>query len=238
MNVSGSPGARFALWWVAAVTRTAEPDIALDRRAEIASDVHEQLTTAWPDLPAASRSVVGRVIRGVPSDIAWRVGLEVRPGRFAWHLRNPSTAITFLFVAMIPLNVAADSNLAATARGDHTWLLLDYTVPLWVATDFVGVCILLIAGLALATRVWPRWRVAAERFEPGSGLERARRFATASLGIALAGSAVFRFGAVGLLGGIFWLAFAAFVVLYAALLLVTLGLKVLTLGRYLPKVRT
>ena len=239
MNLDETIGARVANGWTQAITRTAEPNTALDRRAEIASDVHEQLTDAWDRdaLPAGSRSVVARVVRGMPADITWRVGLELRPSRFAWHLRNPSTAISTLFVAMIPLNVAADSNLHAAAAGDRSWPLLDYRVPLWVATDFVGGCILLFAVLALATRVWPRWAAETEPFTPRSRLERARRCTTAALGVALAGSAVFRFGAFSMVGGAFWVAFAAGVLVYVALLVAPVGPRFLTLGRYLPKVR-
>ena len=52
----------------------------------------------------------------------------------------------------------------------------------------------------------------------------------------MAGSAVFRFGALSLVGGVFWAAFAAALVTYLALLVVTGGVRLLTLGRYLPKV--
>jgi hypothetical protein len=239
MTLDNTIGARFATWWVEALTRTAERGTALDRRAEIASDLHEQLTEAQRHdvVPAVSRSVIGRVLRGIPSDIAWRVGLELRRSRFAWHLRNPSTAITTLFVAMIPLNVAADSNEAAESAGTRSWPLLDYQVPLWAVTQLVGGCILLFALLALSTRVSRRWPASAEQFEAHSRLERARRCATAALGVALAGSAVFRFGALSLVGGVFWGAFVACLLLYVALLVVTFSARLLTLGRYLPKVR-
>lgn len=227
-------GARVAAWWVETITRTAERSVALDRRAEICSDTHDQLSDAWcrGALAAESRAVIGRVIRGVPADIAWRVGLEIRMSRFAWHLRNPSTAITSLFVVMLPLNVAADS---ALPQGRSS--LLAYRIPLWVATNFVGGCILLFAVLAFASRVRPRWAAGAEQFQSRSRLEAARRCATAALGVTLAGSAVFRFGALALVGGVFWLAFAACVLIYGSLLLATLGPKLLILGRYRPNIR-
>lgn len=234
MNFDSTRGARFAAWWVEAITRTAEPSVALDRRAEICSDTHEQLSDAWRRgaVSVESRAVVGRVIRGMPADIAWRAVLELRMSRFAWHLRNPSTAITSFLVVMLPLNLAADS---ALPQGRSS--LLDYRIPLWVATDFVGGCILLFAVLAFASRVRPRLAAGAEPFQSRSRLEAARRCATATLGVTLAGSAVFRFGALALLGGGFWLAFAACVLVYVALLLATLGVKLLTFGRYRPNIR-
>ena len=233
MNFESTPGARFATWWVETITRTAEGSIASDRRAEIASDTHDQLTNAWQRdaLSAGSRAVVSRCLRGMPADIAWRARLEIRRSRFAWHLRNPSTAITSLLVIMFPLNVAADS---ALPQGRS--FLPDYRIPFWVATDVVGACILLFGVLALVTRVRPRWASGAEPCDPRSRLERARRCTTAALGITLAGSAVFRFGALGPIGGVFWLAFAACVLAYGALIVTTVTVRVLNLRRYRPKV--
>lgn len=236
MNLEDSIGARVAHWWADVITRTADGSTARDRRAEIASDVHEQLADAWhrDALKAGSRAVVGRVVRGMPADIVWRTGLEVRPSRFTWHLRNPSTAITSLFVVMFPVSMAADAALP----GDRPWPLLDHGIPLWVANFFLGGCILLIAVLALATRLSPSATSGAERFQPRSRLERARRCATAMLGVTLAGSAVLRFGALDLVSGVLWFAFAACVLIYLALIALTFGVRLLTLGRYLPKVKT
>lgn len=240
MTLESTPGARFATWWARTLTRTAESGIAYDRRAEIASDVHEQLTQAWgrDELSAGSRSVVARVLRGMPADLAWRAGLELRPNRFSWHLRNPSTAITTLLVAMIPFNVAAEANAAAEPVAPRYWTLFDYGGPLWAVTQLVGGVILLFALLSLGSRVSRRWIGEAPRFEPQSRLERARRFNTAALGVSLAGSAVFRFGALGPIGGVFWFAFSVLLAVYLALLVGTVAVKLLTLGRYLPKVRT
>lgn len=235
MSPDGTAGARFATWWVETITRTAESATALDRRAEIASDVHEQLTDAWQrDASAAgSRAVVGRVVRGMPADLAWRTGLEIRPSRFAWHLRNPSTAITSLLVLLFPLNMAADAAWPS-ARDSF----LDYRIPLWAATDIVGSCIVLFTVLALATRLSRRWKSVADRYRPQSRLERARRCATAVLGVSLAASAVLRFGPLDLASGAFWITFVLCVPIYLALVGATLITKALTLGRYLPKVRT
>lgn len=235
MNVDGIPGARFARWWVDAMTRTAAGTIAFDRRAEIASDVHDQLADAWHRgaLAQGSRAVVGRVVRGMPADIVWRVGLEARPSRFAWHLRSPSTAITALLVVTFPLNMAADAAWPA-ARASF----VDYRVPLWTAADFAAVCVLCFAIMALVGRVWPRWTAGAERFQPHSRLARARRCATAVLGVTLAGSAVSRFGALDPVSGVLWISFASCVLIYAALIILTFAAKLLTLGRYLPKIRT
>ena len=232
MSVDGTLGARFALWWVEAITRTAESTAALDRRAEIASDVHEQLTDAWRrDVRTGSRSVIARVVRGMPSDVSWRVALELRPSRFAWHLRNPSTVITTLLVAMIPLNAAADSYVS----DPQSRPLVGHGVALWAATYVVSGCILAVALLALAGRLRPGWICGAEQFRPASRLERNRRRVTAALGVILAGSAVLRFTALDLASGVLWVGFVVGFMTYLALLTVSLVLRLLTLGRHLPK---
>lgn len=232
MNLDQTVGARVARWWVEVITRTADRRAALDRREEVASDVYEQLTDAWVrgDLGAGSRAVISRLARGMPADVAWRVGLEARPCRLAWHLRNPSTAITFLFVVMFPINLVADS------AGTRSSQLLDYRIPLWVLTDLVGFCMLIFAAVAMTARILNRGTTEAEVFVPQSRLERVRRCATAGLGLAWAGSAVFRFGPFSSVGTACWAGFGIVLVAYLLLRAITLAKLFLTLGRYLPKV--
>jgi hypothetical protein len=237
MNVSEVAGARFATWWAEVMTRTAARSVARDRRAEIASDLHEQLSDAASRgrVASASRSVTSRVVRGIPADMAWRLGLELRPGRLGWHLRNPSSAITVMFLVMLPVGWAADSTLPASNR-PASWPLLDYRIPLWVATDVIGALLLLFAVASLTTRALGSAGDSAETYRPATRGERARRRATAALGITFAGSAVFRFGIFELIGGVCWFSFAGCLLVYAAILLASALHMVLTLGRYLPKV--
>jgi len=138
--------------------------------------------------------------------------------------------ITTLMVVMVPLNFAADS-----ARGRYQ-RLVDYRLPLWILTDAMGAGILVLAVLALGVRVLRRMPAGVERVASRSRLERMRRGNTAALGVALAGAAVFRFAPVSAVGAAFWGAFGICLVLYLTLLVATAGSKVLTLGRYLPKV--
>lgn len=236
MSVDSAAGARFAQWWVEAITRTAESSAAFDRRAEVASDVYEQLTDAWSRgaRAAGSRSVVGRVVRGMPSDISWRVAQEMRASRFAWHLRNPSTAITTLLLALFPLNMAANSLVSNPASRPFS----GQSPLLWSATYVVSACILVLASLALAARCGCPWIPAAEPFRPPSLLERARRCLTGALGVSLAASALLRFTALDLLSGILWIAFVLSLATYVALLGMSFLATLLTLRRYLPIVST
>ena len=57
-------GARLAMWWAGALTRTAPPDAGGDRRAEIRADVHDHMMAGRAQqLPPGvlSRQVAGRV---------------------------------------------------------------------------------------------------------------------------------------------------------------------------------
>lgn len=234
MSVTDTAGARLAAAWVRALTRTAEPEAARDRAEEIASDVHEQLAEASDRgaLSAGSRSVVSRVVRGVPSDLVWRIGLEARPGRLAWHVRNPSTALTSAFVVMMPVNLLADS---AWPGRRH---FMDYSVPLWIATDAIGLAVLAFGAWAALAHVRRGWRTGSERYVPRSRTERLRRAATATLALTWAGSAVFRFGFVAPIGGASFGLFWFVVLVYVAVLVGSIVVRLLRLGRYLPILRT
>lgn len=230
MIFTDTAGSRIAHSWVRLLTRTAEPAARRDRCDEIASDVHEQLEAAWERgaLPAGSRAVVGRVVRGMPADLTWRIGLETRPGRLAWHLRNPSTALTSAFVVMVPVNLVADS---AWPGGRH---LVDYSVPLWIATDAIGLALLGFGLWAALARVRRGWMANAEQYRPRVRAERIRRAMTAFLAVSWAGSAVFRFGAVSPIGNVCFALFWLGVVGYLAVLVGTPVARLLRLGRYLP----
>jgi hypothetical protein len=232
MSRPDSAAARFARGWVHAVTRTADPEAARDRRDEIASDVHEQLEEASQQgvLSAGSRSVVSRVVRGMPADLIWRIGLEARPGRLDWHLRNPSTALTSAFAVMVPVNLVADSAYPG-GRG-----AVDYSIPLWIATDALGLALIAFALGAFLVRVRGEGNGGAERYVPASRAERVRRATTAFLAVSWAGSAVFRFGVVSPIGNVSFGLFVLGLLAYLALLIGALIFGLLRLGRYLPKV--
>jgi hypothetical protein len=217
---------------VHALTRTAEPEAARDRHDEIASDLHEQLEEAAQQgvLSAGSRSVVSRVVRGIPADLIWRIGLETRPGRLDWHLRNPSTALTSGFAVMVPINLVADSAYPG-GRG-----AVDYRVPLWIATDALGLALIAFGLVAVLARVRGGSTRGGDHYRPTSRTERLRRGLTAFLAVSWASSAVFRFGVVSPIGDVSFGLFVLGLLAYLALLAVPLVHRLLPLGRYLPKV--
>lgn len=233
MSFADKAGARFASSWVRTLTRTAEREAARDRRDEIASDVHEQLEEAWERgaLSAGSRSVVGRVVRGMPADLTWRIGLETRPGRIAWHLRNPSTALTSAFVVMVPINLVANSAYPGKRR------FIDYSIPLWIATDLIGLVLLSFAFWAGLARIRRGWTAGAEHYCPSSRAERIRRAMTAFLAVSWAGGAVFRFGVVSPVGDVSFILFVVGLLAYVLVLIASVTISLLRLGRYLPMLR-
>jgi hypothetical protein len=68
------PSARVVLTWVALYTRGLPAQLADDRRAEIESDLWEASVAAvahGPPLPMGGQRL-GRLVRGIPADLAWR----------------------------------------------------------------------------------------------------------------------------------------------------------------------
>lgn len=57
------------LAWCHWYTADLPDDVAAERRAELASDLFEEREHSGPD---ATASIVGRAIRGIPADLAWR----------------------------------------------------------------------------------------------------------------------------------------------------------------------
>jgi hypothetical protein len=107
---------RLALWWVHLYTRSAPPGERADRRAEILADLSDE-RAASRELRRSqadhARSVLSRVLRGVPADLSWRVGVELRHGRAEWHLSNPGTVLAALFTVLVPLGLLSDAGRGA-----------------------------------------------------------------------------------------------------------------------------
>ncbi|HUP99234.1 MAG TPA: hypothetical protein VM093_02125 [Aeromicrobium sp.] len=229
-------GPRVALAWVRLLTATAPTEWAAERRAEITSDVYEQLqsaATAGLTPRAASLSVAGRSLRGMPADLAWRLHLELHPARRRWHLTCASTVLTFLFIVMAPINLLADLTPTRFPK------LLPADAALWAITTLLGWTVLAVAAAAAVYRLLP----SAGRDNAGVlGLSldaRLRRRASAALSIAWAASAVGRFSAHPLLtrmSDAAWVGVGMALAGYLLLLLPTLltrhpSRRVLTLGR-------
>ena len=96
--------ARLVLGWCLWYTRGLDHEVARDRQDELASDVHEQLTSAeaaGAPLRATNLSILARAILGAPADLSWRAsrlrGGEVdRPSHAHNRTREAFAFVVFL----------------------------------------------------------------------------------------------------------------------------------------------
>lgn len=176
---------RLALWWARVYTRTApEPDGSA-RRAELAADVHDQLAEARSRaLPGdeVARSVLGRVLRGVAADLAWRFGVESTPARLDWHLAHPGTVLAGLFVVLVPATMLADAARGPVAELGH------FVNPLASTVVLLSSAAVAVAGIALG-----RWLVRKERLRARLTVTGTRRAALSAMCVLWAGAALWRF---------------------------------------------
>jgi hypothetical protein len=206
MSTPGLFGARLAMWWAGALTRTAPPDAGTDRLAEIRADVHDHMMAGRAQqLPPGvlSRQVAGRVLRGMSADIAWRLEIEWRPGRLRWHLRHPGTILAWFFLLLAPLGQLADQAHPAL-KG---------------CADLVSLCLL---GFVLAAA---GWRLRTRRPAPEDApvpplvsLPGLRRTAMTLMSISYAIAGLWRFspGPLGHVAAYAWAAFGACLLAYLA----------------------
>ena len=144
---------RVVLAWARWYTRDLPEDVAAERIAELESDVFEERAAAG-DASGAGRSIVGRAIRGVPADLAWRVArlrgasLTAPKGTFPLALpalAHVATAMLLAWAVLIVVRVGA-------GMLDGTW------AGAWdlVAAGVVGLGLALI-GSALTMVPEARW---------------------------------------------------------------------------------
>lgn len=101
----GAFGARVARRWVRVYTRGLDPEVREARRAEIDSDIFEQLTASHPNPRRTGAAIAGRTLRGVPGDLAWR-GEERAMDRTAVSALASGPTRHLRWLALIPLGVS------------------------------------------------------------------------------------------------------------------------------------
>ncbi len=228
MSADNLLGARIAQRWSSVITMAGPSEACENRRAEIVSDVFEQAAARAIGVSQSrlSWSIAERVFRGLPRDIAWRLQLEATPARYEWHLRHPSTLLTFLLVMIMPVNVIADS-----AR-TRILVLFPFHDGLWALT--LAMCWLL---LAFAIAAGAHRAFASGDSMPSPAPKRSvkwARYVTAVMAISWAVSAIWRmtpYSTFHTLSSMAWATFGVSLLTYLALLLVRSGAKLLTLGR-------
>jgi hypothetical protein len=206
---SGAPrAASLARWWVALYTRSAPLDAAADRQAEVASDLFEHVAAAG--VPAAPKrrigwEIAGRLVRGVPADLTWRVEVEQAPGRLRWHLRHPTTVYAMALLVQVPLGLTAD----ASRRGVNGWSAAG-VLGLSAVTGYA-----VVLGFGLVSLAYLRPSVAGLR---RTDSRRVRAFLVGAMSFLWALAGIWRF-VLGPLSGVSTLAWVLFGVALVAYLL-------------------
>ncbi|MDH4147519.1 MAG: hypothetical protein OEY23_20375 [Acidimicrobiia bacterium] len=153
-----STSARLVLAWAARYTRGLPPDIAADRRLELTADLHDQLADAAHlglGRITTSRTVVRRMLLGVPADLSWRhdqlrVARGCAPSEADMAIGSFSrlqVGITVLALPFLALSLIATSVIVShvTQPGPHE-------VPLWAGLVALGCAGTISGGLALQVR--------------------------------------------------------------------------------------
>jgi hypothetical protein len=147
-------GAAFARWWVDRYTRGLPPDVRERRRAEIASDVFEQVHGT----EHRGHDVAWRAVRGLHADLAWRreerrlVQGSYRPPS---RLRTTWGVVTQNWFAPLALLVAGFDALFAIAVATEA----DGKMP----GRAVGPVILVAFAALVVGGLWLRWRAGCAR---------------------------------------------------------------------------
>jgi hypothetical protein len=199
-------------WWVAAYTRTAPEPAAADRRAEVESDLFEQLRVGGDATDVGSAgSILGRTIRGVADDLAWRLDVERAPGRLDWHLAHPTTLLGVSLALDCTLETVWDTSvhrfplITPLAELIHPTLLL-----LWAAT----LSFALVGAGRIRVRVKP-YQVAFA--------QTVRRASICTMSVALAVAGLWRFAPDGWgeMSALAWATFSSVLLIFVATWLVS-----------------
>lgn len=139
MTTPGGWAGRLTQCWVRLYTRSAPVGDTVDRRAEMESDLWEQVATrtaSGAPPRRIRRELVGRALRGVPADVAWRLEVEQTPGRLNWHVQHPSTVLLSTWAILLPINLVADGVAHDAKR--------------WSAAGFLGAATVALGAFMIA----------------------------------------------------------------------------------------
>ncbi len=145
-------GPRLARSWVAFYTRGLPEDAGARRRAELESDIWEQLHD-----PATARDVLGRCVRGIPADVWWRYrtllesrGIRERSrGVFSNLKRNWWEALVAATAVLVAVSAVLTPFLVRNLQREH--------LAFGIAATIIGLAsaALLIGGLRAIRRNRP-----------------------------------------------------------------------------------
>jgi hypothetical protein len=147
---------RLTIAWVDWYARSGPEPAATERRDEVASDVFEHLHQTAPGDAATQRALLGRLIRGIPDDVAWRVGLECHAERLTWHVAHPQTVLGVCWFLLLPVGLLAD---AGRQRLPGLWPVEGWLIGAVICLSTVAVALGLVAAGRALTEVRPLLRV-------------------------------------------------------------------------------
>lgn len=153
-TATSGAASRLVRRWVRLYTTRLAPDLRDGRRAEIDSDLWEQLTDAQADHNpqfATQLDVIARMLKGIPSDLAWR-GRAHRTMKETRSMKQRLLRITAVSCIAIALtsffgtNLLLDKSNAESA--DTIWWVL--AIP--IGFLLVGTMGLVATGLLIRER--------------------------------------------------------------------------------------
>jgi hypothetical protein len=219
--------ARIATLWVRVYTHAAPEDDRQDRRDEVSADLHDEIADACRRQVAAralTTSIARRMVRGVASDLAWRVDIERQPGRAEWHLAHPGTLLAATFAALVPLGLVTDAGRSRVPQ------LADVAQVSGAAATALA-AFAVGFGLVAAGR---RARRPSARSQPrDSRVAAVRRSTLSCMSVLWALALLWRLapGPLGDVSTFAWAAFGVALLVYAATVLIAGAQKVLDLGK-------
>lgn len=156
----GLDGTAFARWWTDRYTRGLAEEVRDRRRAEIASDVFEQVQMASTASSSPGTAIAWRATRGIPADLAWRrqekrVMQGATPDPRGSRLRNTWGVVTQNWFAPIAVLVGVFNLLASIAVATEA----DGKMPGTV----IGPIVMTAFALSIFGGLWLRWRAGRAR---------------------------------------------------------------------------
>lgn len=149
---------RAVRWWVRLYTASLPAWAREDRRAEIESDVWEQMAESHGNERGrlgTTAQVLIRTLLGLPSDVLWRLEVadgvvrKTAPDVRSWGLRLDNWGFLAIGVLLVTLSFL----------GGAAGILLGFPATLNEMGPTVGIVIPLLNGLAIAGAMWTirRW---------------------------------------------------------------------------------
>jgi hypothetical protein len=149
---------RAVLAWARWYTRDLPDAIGADRLAELESDLFEERAAA-DGAPGVGRSILGRAVRGIPADIAWRLAglrqtsLGAPRGTFPLALPGFAHLATALLLAWGVLVVTRIAALLVSGEWSGAWDLVAAGV-VGLAMAFIGAALTMTSRLRWLGALW------------------------------------------------------------------------------------